>query len=261
MHPYFNLFGYDLPAYWAFGMLGLVFAVGYLILANRADRIPAMDVVHAALLAIIGAVVGSKLLYLVTILPLIIRNFDSIVHSEELLKALVSGGSVFYGGLLGALACIILYCRRYRIPSLQMFALLTPTFPLFHAFARVGCFFTGCCWGVPASFGFVFQNSLAAPNNVALFPVQLAEAAYNFLLFTVLLILRGRRRLRPLLLPLYLILYGLARFTLEFFRGDELRGGFLFLSTSQWIALLCVTGSILWILYTFKKQHNNDASP
>ena len=115
---------------------------------------------------------------------------------------------------------------------------LLPGFALVHAFGRAGCFLTGCCYGLPhPRLGISFSRSLIAPNGVPLLPVQLYGAGLELLLFICLY--RGCRRKSDgyRLLGFYLFLYGLARFGLEFLRGDAYRGFWGPFSTSQWISL------------------------
>ena len=78
--------------------------------------------------------------------------------------------------------------------------------------------------------------------GVKLLPVQLFESAADLVIFALLLLLLKKRRSRYDGLAWYCVLYGLARFVLEFFRYDSIRGAVLFLSTSQWLSL------VLWLL-------------
>ena len=79
-------------------------------------------------------------------------------------------------------------------------------------------------------------------------PVQLTEAVIEFALFIVLVILGIKLEKKSLVLPIYLIAYPVCRFILEFYRGDEIRGIFEGLSTSQWISLLLVVYAIYEII-------------
>jgi len=251
MHPYITAGGYAVPAYWLTALLGLGFAAWLVWRRNRVYALPRDDVLHIGLMAIIGAVIGSKLLYLLTILPWLVANAGLWLADPELL---LTGGAVFYGGLYGALLAAWLYCRKYRVDQAGAAALYAPALPLFHAFGRLGCFLTGCCWGVEWERGIVYREALAAPNNVPLLPVQLIEAGMLLLIFCFLLLAEGRLKEKHLLLPVYLTLYSAGRFILEFFRGDELRGIFL-LSTSQWIAIATLAALVIWYVRRSKRQY------
>lgn len=92
----------------------------------------------------------------------------------------------------------------------------------------------GCCYGIPCKYGFVMKES----PNVTRFPVQLVEAGFEILIFLLLLCLEKHNKKQ--LLNCYLLLYAPVRFVLEYFRGDEIRGVWGFISTSQIISLLLV---------------------
>ena len=79
---------------------------------------------------------------------------------------------------------------------------------------------------------------MIAPNGVALFPMQIVEAICNFMIFLVLLVTYKKFIGTYKTIGLYLILYSIVRFTLEFFRGDLIRGIYFSLSTSQWISIV-----------------------
>jgi len=158
--------------------------------------------------------------------------------------------------LLGALAlCAFLLLAIGRLaplvsfwPTADAFSLGVP-FGLF--FARIGCYMKGCCWGTPIAEGhpcYGLSVKLVRNDLLTLHPVQLYSAAAALAIFCTLLALRGRNRAPGLLSGLFLILYGAARFFLEFFRGDTpaLYAG---LSLNQGICiLLFLAGSFLLFL-------------
>ena len=94
------------------------------------------------------------------------------------------------------------------------------------------------------AFGIEMNLSQIAPHGVKLFPVQLIECIFDLFLF-VLMVVITRKQMHaednnsasfdPLCV--YLVLYAVFRFVLEFFRGDAARGGLWIFSTSQWISL------------------------
>jgi phosphatidylglycerol:prolipoprotein diacylglycerol transferase len=122
---------------------------------------------------------------------------------------------------------------------------------------RLGCLAAGCDYGRPtdSALGVVFTNPLShdlsgVPLGVRLYPTQLFESLATFLIFGILLWWYRRRTFDGQIFLLYMGLYGMARFFLEFLRGDEDRG-FVFghlLSTSQLIGLLAVATAVgLWL--------------
>ena len=109
---------------------------------------------------------------------------------------------------------------------------------LTHAFGRVGCYCGGCCYGAPtdAWYGVKFPGM-----SHAVVPVMLFEAAFLFILFIVMVLFVKKHQLRY-----YFISYGIWRFIIEFFRGDD-RGGVI-LGMSQFLSvIMIILAIILWI--------------
>ena len=248
MLPHIEILGRAIPMYWLSGVAGLLLAGLLAMWRRRAPRFkaPADDVLHTMLLCVVGAMIGAKALQ---VIGHVIRGAAQPgFWTLETWAALMSGGGVFYGGLLGGLAAAFIYIRKYKLDPWDMTDILVPSVLLFHAFGRLGCFFAGCCHGRPADWGITFENALACcANDLPLIPVQLFEAGFNLFVMTALLVLRPERKHPGILLPLYLLAYSIARFGLEFLRGDAGRG-IVLLSTSQWIslALLPAAAVLLW---------------
>jgi len=253
MLPYLEILGRAIPMYWLCGLAGLLLAGALAMLRQRGGRFrtPADDTLHLLLLCPVGAMLGAKAFQVIGFL------FKHAAHPGFwTLKAwlgVLSGGGVFYGGLIGALAAMLLYIRKYGLDVWDAADLLTPSIPLFHAFGRLGCFCAGCCYGRGAAWGVAFTHSLSAPNGVPLVPVQLFEAGFNLLVLAALLLLRPERKRPGTLLPLYLLAYAAGRFALEFLRGDASRGVFL-LSTSQWISLALLPAAAALLVRRLKTE-------
>ncbi|MBQ9544421.1 MAG: prolipoprotein diacylglyceryl transferase, partial [Clostridia bacterium] len=169
--------------------------------------------------------------------------------SIERLKT-VFGGNVFYGGLVGSIISTLIYTKYSKVMDREITLNdLAVCIPLFHSFGRIGCFFGGCCYGKESGFGFVMAHNDFVPEAIGVrrFPVQLAEALCNALLFIVLLYLYKKKRKR--LIIVYLASYSVIRFVLEFFRGDLIRGIYFGLSTSQWISIIIFSYCLIfWII-------------
>ncbi len=182
MLPTFQIFHRTIAMYGLMIIIGI--ATGVSIASFRSGRrnIPGEDVFFASCYAGIGLIIGAKLLYLITMLPEILPNYKKLLSNPRLFLPLLASGFVFYGGLLGAIGGYYLYCRRYHINFLNMLDIIAPSIPIIHGFGRLGCFFAGCCYGVPAHglFHIIFHNSPVAPNGIPLFPIQLVESGLNF---------------------------------------------------------------------------------
>lgn len=165
------------------------------------------------------------------------RSFDLLFLDKA------SGPVVYYGGLLALIYYIFLVARFKKISFLILFDLCVPALLLGHALGRLGCWARGCCFGSSCPYPWGLTHSL---NSTPLHPVQLYEA-FGLLLLGFISFKRPFKNL-PRNSILFLLLYPSFRFFLEFVRGDEVRGFWLSLSTSQWISFpLFVLGLILWI--------------
>ena len=141
--------------------------------------------------------------------------------------------------------------------------LMIPSVALALGFGRIGCFLAGCCYGKETDswLGVVFTNSDFAPNGVKVLPTQLFMAGGDILLMAVLLWYAAKRPLRGRTSALYLILYSIGRFAIEFLRNDD-RGTVGMLSTSQFIAIFTfVVGLVGFFVVAPKlKQKGNENS-
>jgi phosphatidylglycerol:prolipoprotein diacylglycerol transferase len=139
-----------------------------------------------------------------------------------------------------------------------------PGIALGHAIGRIGCFSAGCCYGKPTSlpWGVVFSNPMAkeisgTPLGVRLHPTQLYESSIELANFFILAWLIKHKKSDGQVIGAYMFLYGIARFFLEFVRGDPERGS-LFggaLTGTQFISiLLVIAGGALWLRRTKKAE-------
>ena len=240
MLPYINIFGLQIPMY------GLVIFIGILIGSaiaiwyfSKFNNIKKDDVFYAILYGVIGLAIGAKLLYLITNIPFLIENYGKLDLWATIIN-MFKGGFVFYGGLLGGILGVFIYSKQFKVSFKSLMLTLIPVVPLVHSIGRIGCLCAGCCYGMEYNgFGAItFHNSMIAPNGVALFPMQIVEAICNFMIFLVLLVTYKKFIGTYKTIGLYLILYSIVRFTLEFFRGDLIRGIYFSLSTSQWISIV-----------------------
>lgn len=252
MLPAVEILGRSIPSYWLCALIGfLVCGIGAVLRHRNFKDLQQVDITNAAALLLIGMIAGGRILSIITLLPIVFRNWAVFREDLHLLFKFLSNGLVFYGGLFGAVLSVFLYLKKYRLDRNSFFDYLVPFFPLFHVFGRIGCFLTGCCHGKYSErFGIAFAESTSAQNGIPYFPIQLVCSACNLILFLILLRFEKKHHKEGRTLSLYLILYALGRFIIEFFRGDEIRGIFFGLSTSQWISLFILS---FYLFRVFRK--------
>ena len=247
--PFFTIY--------TFGLLlasSYLAAFWWLMREGRRERLDVDALASLGFWAIAGAIVGAKALMILRDLP------DYVAAPSSLFSmSVLSSAGDFYGGFIGALiSTAIFFWRHPRLPFWRAADLCGPAIALGQAIGRVGCFMAGDDYGRAASvpWAITFTDPDAAsiggvPLGVPLHPVQLYESIACLLLFVALLQFRRRKRFDGEVILAYTLVYAVARFTLEFFRGDADRG-FVFgglLSTSQLIAVVLIPVAIaLWIV-------------
>lgn len=258
MYPIVTIFGKEFSMYAIMAIIGLLTA-GFVfcrqIKKNGGDE---SDATLFILPIGLGMLIGGSLLYAITNITLF-SLFSEVNCLKDFFEVFgtVFGGSVFYGGLFGAILFGIAYIKIFKLPK-ELYTDSSALFaPLFHGFARIGCFLGGCCYGIEASFGFCANgNEYTLIGVVRRFPVQLFEALLNFIIALIIYLLLKRGKLKGKLFYVYLILYAFVRFFDEFLRGDEIRGFILGISTSQFISMLILLIVPLMLLEKIVKENN-----
>ncbi len=251
----FNVAG--LPPYMFFAGTGLmvVLALYPFLLLKRNCKI---DVFMPRLLCSLPAIfIGAKLLGIVLNILKCIQNGESIC-----IETFFQSGIIFYGGLIGIILTFF-YLSKYKnnrnpIEVNDSFDSFVILIPLFHVFGRIGCFLSGCCYGIERkTYISVLYTINSVENGISTswrIPTQLLEASFEFVVFILLLLLFLKRICQGKLLYVYLLVYSVGRFCLEFIRGDTVRGRFFFLSTSQWISC-CL---FIYVIIKLVKMKGNE---
>jgi phosphatidylglycerol:prolipoprotein diacylglycerol transferase len=235
---------------------GVLLAAAYLlglqlaIVRARKRELDATRVMDLGIYIIISALVGAKLLLIVT-------DFQTFRNNP--IEFLRSAG-VFYGGLIVAVATALVYIRRVGLPLWTTCDVFAPGIALGHVVGRFGCLFAGCCFGKPTNlpWAITFTDPFAAANvgtplNVPLHPTQIYEAGAEFLI--LMLLLATERKGRPFAgrtFWLYMLLYAVSRFIIEFFRGDD-NGHVGIFTTSQFISIVLAPLAIAMLVYLARR--------
>ena len=233
---------------------GVLLAAAYLsglklaMARAKARGLDANRVLDLGIYIIISALIGAKLLLLIT-------DFKTFTANPRELMTLARSGGVFYGGLILAVVVALGYIRKIGLPLWTTCDVFAPGIALGHVVGRFGCLFAGCCFGkeTHVPWAITFHDPFAAANvgtplGVPLHPTQIYEAGAEFLILMVLLGFEGKgRNFAGRTFWLYMALYGVSRFIIEFFRGDE-RGTVFMFSTSQFISIVLVPLAIVMLV-------------
>jgi phosphatidylglycerol:prolipoprotein diacylglycerol transferase len=259
--PEFDLFGRHLGplTLYTYGVLLAAAFLAGLWVAGRQARKEGLNperVTDLAVYLLIAGLIGAKLLLLAT-------DWTYYSANPRQLLTIMQSGGVFYGGLLAALPVAWWYVRRHGLPGWQTADAAAPAVAVGQAIGRLGCLAAGCCFGsacnLPWAITFTdLQASriVGTPLDTPLHPVQLYESLVALGIFLLLLRIGRHKSFHGQVVVSYLGLYAVARFVLEYFRGDLSRGTVLggLLSTSQFISVLILLGVAMVLPYLLRKQ-------
>ena len=191
-----------------------------------------------------GGLIGGKLLSVLVNVKYALENnlsFDDVF-----------GGIVIYGAIIGAALACLIYCKVKNVSFLEYGDIALPCICFAHGIGRLGCLSAGCCYGKEYhGFGAItFTDSVFAPNNIPLIPTQIISSVFMIIFGCICLwIMFKKKTPTGYLSSTYFLVYGIARFVVEFLRGDVARGHILFLSTSQFISIFII---VLGIILRYK---------
>ena len=176
------------------------------------------------------------------------KPLDFVAEPASIL-AVWQGGMSFHGGFLGVLVAMAWLAHRRGLRWLEVTDFIAPLVPLGLALGRIGNFINGELWGrsTDVPWAMVFPLADTLPRH----PSQLYQAGLEGVALFVLLWWFARRP-RPLgaVSALFLLGYGAARFTVEFFREPDAHLGLLGLGLSmgQWLCVpMLVVGTAMWV--------------
>jgi len=245
MYPFLlpESFGYNAPMYDIMIMIGI-----FVMLAYVARRFEIRDGYTRKQTNKILALIVVSLAFALLISYLVDGIFHTIAEGEP-----AFGSVTFIGGLAGGLVTFIILMKYfYKDENKDMKKILNTVITgvvIAHAFGRIGCLLAGCCFGIPTDsfLGVIFPHGHAAEAfpDTKIFPTQLFESAFLFLLFFLLNKVKSFRNIE---LEVYLIGYGIWRFLIEFIRGDDRGSLFGFITTeynvfptpSQYLSLIMI---------------------
>ena len=187
----FTIYSYGL-------MLVLAFLVSSTLACIQAKRqnINPETIFNLSFIVFISGVIGARLFY-------IIENIDYYIKNLLEIFMLQHGGLSWFGGLLLGVFVGILYLKRKKIPVYKILDLVIPFVALGQAIGRIGCLLNGCCFGK------------------GLIPTQAYSSLLLIFIFVFLRFLQDKSHKDGEIFFLYLVLYSIKRFFIEFWRADN----------------------------------------
>lgn len=226
----FTIYSYGL-------MLAIAFVVNSALARMQAKR-QGWDpdkILNFLFIAFIAGIIGSRIFYIIENLSYYIKNPLEIIMLQH-------GGLSWFGGLiLGPLAGIS-YLKNKKLAVYKILDLVSPFLALGQAIGRIGCLLNGCCFGRQSNFGLYFTV-----HEAALIPVQLYSSVILIFIFVILRFLQDKLHGEGEIFFIYLALYSIKRFFIEFLRADNARI-LLGLTLFQIISVLIFSFSLIKLL-------------
>jgi len=234
---------------------GLMYAIGFLgfwwfgrIHAKRTHTVvqasEVSDILFCGMLGVIvGGRVGSVLLY----------NFSYFLENPLYLFRIWQGGMSFHGGLLGVIVALWVYQRVKGYGFLRLCDFVAPMVPLGLGAGRIGNFINGELWGRATDVPWAMVFPLA--DELARHPSQLYQAFLEgFVVFVVLWMFAKKPRPIGAVAGLFVLLYGVFRFGVEFVRQPDAHLNFIafdWLTMGQLLTvpMIIVGGATMWLAY------------
>lgn len=201
--------------------------------------------------AVIPGFIGAKALYLLQI-------SDYLRAAPSIITDYITDGFVIYGGIIVAIPSVYICLKLMKVDILQYMDIGIAAIAIAQAIGRFGCFLAGCCYGERVEAGsflaVTYPDAAFAPNGYSYFPIQLVCVVLNLLNFVFLIALNKQVDIKGVTLSSYMVAYGIGRFIIEFFRGDDIRGYVGQITTSQFISLFVIAVGIICIIICVKKH-------
>ena len=243
-------------------VLGFVLCAALIYATARNWRLNFDDdaLMTIVLCVVVGVILGARLGYVA-----FYGEADYLANPLEIL-AFNHGGMSFHGGLAGALIAGVVASLLTKIPFLTLADLGCMAAPIGLFFGRCANFVNGELWGAPTDlpWGVVFGGSAGMmPRH----PSQLYEALLEgVLLFAIMMILRRRKPPCPqgTFLGVFLVVYGVCRFVLEFIRQPDAQLGYLWggwLTMGQLLSVPLILAGVAVLVFALKNRKPQQGIP
>lgn len=257
MHQYLFFVGdFPIRAYGLILSLSIILAIGVAYFLAKQDGRWHNHIVDIGIYSGIAGIVGARLWD--------VFFFDWAYYSHHLSEIFYvwQGGMAIQGGIVFGVGAGIIYARRHKIDILALADIVAPAIILGQAIGRCANLLNGDAFGAPTggNFGIIYPETTLAYHTYGaqpLWPAEVWEGQIDFVIFALLLIFRAFPHAKGQAFSLYIMLYSLARFGLEFLRGDYATPVFLSFTSAQTTSLVAFILALIFFIYcqiTYSRQ-------
>ena len=249
MHQYLFFVGdFPIRAYGLILSLSIILATGVAYFLAKQDGRWHNHIVDIGIYSGIAGIVGARLWD--------VFFFDWAYYSHHLSEIFYvwQGGMAIQGGIVFGVGAGIIYARRHKIDILALADIVAPAIILGQAIGRCANLLNGDAFGAPtgSNFGIIYPETTLAYHTYGaqpLWPAEVWEGQIDFVIFALLLIFRAFPHAKGQAFSLYIMLYSLARFGLEFLRGDYANPVFLSFTSAQTTSLVAFILALIFFIY------------
>lgn len=249
MHQYLFFVGdFPIRAYGLILSLSIILATGVAYFLAKQDGRWHNHIVDIGIYSGIAGIVGARLWD--------VFFFDWAYYSHHLSEIFYvwQGGMAIQGGIVFGVGAGIIYARRHKIDILSLADIVAPAIILGQAIGRCANLLNGDAFGAPtgSNFGIIYPETTLAYHTYGaqpLWPAEVWEGQIDFVIFALLLIFRAFPHAKGQAFSLYIMLYSLARFGLEFLRGDYATPVFLSFTSAQTTSLVAFILALIFFIY------------
>ena len=257
MHQYLFFVGdFPIRAYGLILSLSIILATGVAYFLAKQDGRWHNHIVDIGIYSGIAGIVGARLWD--------VFFFDWAYYSHHLSEIFYvwQGGMAIQGGIVFGVGAGIIYARRHKIDILALADIVAPAIILGQAIGRCANLLNGDAFGAPTggNFGIIYPETTLAYHTYGaqpLWPAEVWEGQIDFVIFALLLIFRAFPHAKGQAFSLYIMLYSLARFGLEFLRGDYATPVFLSFTSAQTTSVVAFILALIFFIYcqiTYSRQ-------
>ncbi len=267
MYRYLLIIGdFRVPAYGVMAVIGYLTGMYFINKEAIRNEIQPIMIQSLSMWVIVGMLVGARVWY-------VWENWFQFAPNPLTIFKLWEGGMVFYGGFIGGFAGGILFMKIAKLPLAKVMDIMAPGIAIAIGIGRIGCFLNGCCYGrvtdcrvgvsfparwTPPVYWDHLQRGLisdGAAHSLPVIPTQLISVLNLLIIFGILWKIRKNKVFNGFLFTLFIGLYGLHRFIIDFFRQYSGNALILkYLTLSQVLSTLMMVTSIVVILIGLRRK-------
>ena len=189
----------NFPIYNIMIIFSIIVGASYIIVSLKNEKVLNKNIIFYFILFFIISILGGKF-------------YTFVMYGFK--KSFINSGLSAYGGLIGVSIASFIYEKFFPTDG-KVIKYTTLSLPLIYSFTKIGCFFTGCCYGIP--FHSFFSVTYPHVMNKPLFPIQLLEI---FIFFGMFLFCNANKNRKDIIYITFLLI-AISKFLVEFLRYGQ----------------------------------------